>query len=62
MDRKYMRKLLIGMTVLVILIIVDVQTDGHPDIHPNPVPIPFVHITKREKLPLLFDACLQHET
>lgn len=62
MDRKCVRKLLIGMMVLIILTFVEVQTDGHPDILPDPVPIPFVHITKREKLPFLFDACLQHET
>ena len=61
MDRKFIRKLLIGMMVLVILIFIEVQTDDHHDIFPHPHLIYVVQINKREKLPLLLHTCLLHK-
>lgn len=47
-----MRELLLGMMVLVILILAKIQ---------SPVPIPIIHFTKHERLPFLFQCCIQYE-
>lgn len=46
MDSIFMRKLLLGM-MLVIFILLEVQIDSEIPNHPVQVPIPLVHITKR---------------
>lgn len=57
----YRKSFLIGMMVLIFFLFVEAQTKSHISIHQPPVPFPIVHLTKREKLPLLLHDCIIYE-
>ena len=65
MDRKLMRENLLGMMVLVILILIEVQATDHTStsFHLSSVPIPFSHLSKLDFANLDLRNCIdkQHE-
>ena len=63
MDRKLMRENLLGMMVLVILILIEVQATDHTStsFHLSSVPIPFSHLSKLDFANLDLRNCIDKQ-